>query len=87
MTGETREIRIKRLRMRSWRRGMREMDLLLGAFADGPLADLDDDALDAYERLLEEPDQELYLWVSGAKVPARDHAGTVAAIQGFHSIK
>ena len=32
--GETREIRLRRLRLRSWRRGIREMDLILGGFAD-----------------------------------------------------
>lgn len=83
---ETLENRLKRLRIRSWRRGMREMDLLLGGYADGALADLDGAALDAYERLLEEPDQELYLWVSGAKDPDPAHVPTIAAIQGFHNI-
>lgn len=60
------EARLKRLRMRSWRRGMKEMDLILGPFADGPLAGLSEDELDLYERLLEENDQDLYLWVTGA---------------------
>lgn len=83
---ETRDIRLKRLRMRSWRRGMREMDLLLGGFADGALATLDDAGLDAYERLLDEPDQELYTWVSGAVGPAEDHAQTVSVIRDYHNI-
>ena len=83
---ETREIRLKRLRIRSWRRGTKEMDLLLGGFADGALADLDTSALDAYERLLEENDQELYLWVSGAKDPDPAHVPTITAIQTFHNI-
>ena len=58
------EARLKRLRMRSWRRGTREMDLILGPFADSELAVLDALALDAYERLLEENDQDLYPWVT-----------------------
>ena len=61
---ETPEIRLKRLRMRSWRRGMKEMDLILGPFADGPLAQLPAAELDAYEALLAENDQDLYRWVS-----------------------
>ena len=60
------EARLKKLRMRSWRRGMKEMDLILGPFADARLADLDGPVLDAYEALLEENDQDLYLWVTGA---------------------
>ncbi|WCR09974.1 succinate dehydrogenase assembly factor 2 [Paracoccus stylophorae] len=57
-------IRLRRLRMRSWRRGMKEMDLILGPFADGPLADLSEDELAVYEALLSENDQDLYLWVT-----------------------
>lgn len=61
---ETPEIRLRRLRMRSWRRGMKEMDLILGHFADAPLALLSPDDLDAYEVVLEENDQDLYLWIT-----------------------
>ncbi|WP_223814354.1 succinate dehydrogenase assembly factor 2 [Roseicitreum antarcticum] len=53
--------------MRSWRRGMKEMDLILGPFSDTGLAALDPVALDLYERMLGENDQDLYLWVTGAK--------------------
>ena len=49
---ETSEARLKRLTMRSWRRGMREMDLVLGPFADAELAGLPAATLDAYETLL-----------------------------------
>lgn len=56
--------RLKRLAMRSWRRGTREMDLILGPFADAELASLDAEALDAYERLLDENDQDLYPWIT-----------------------
>ena len=40
---ESDEIRLKRLRMRSWRRGMKEMDLILGPFSDSQLVDLPED--------------------------------------------
>jgi antitoxin CptB len=66
------EARLKKLRMRSWRRGMKEMDLILGPYADTQLSQLGADELDAYERLLDENDQDLYLWVTGAQDrPAR----------------
>jgi antitoxin CptB len=64
---ETRENRLKRLRMRSWRRGTKEMDLILGQFADAELAGLDATTLDAYEALLDENDWDLYYWVTGAR--------------------
>ncbi|TRW98414.1 succinate dehydrogenase assembly factor 2 [Paracoccus sp. M683] len=57
--------RLRRLRMRSWRRGMKEMDLILGPFADGPLSGLSAAMLDSYEALMAENDQDLYRWISG----------------------
>lgn len=63
--GETREIRIKRLRMRSMRRGIKEMDILLSRYADDHLDQMDTNGLDHYEALLGENDQDLYQWVSG----------------------
>lgn len=72
MKDETPEIRLKRLKMRSWRRGMKEMDLILGPFADTGLAQLSDGDLDIYEDLLDENDQELYKWFSGqVDIPAQ----------------
>lgn len=69
------EARLKRLRMRAWRRGMREMDLLLGRFADAHLADLDGPALDDFEALLAEMDQDLLDWVTGRReTPAQYQA-------------
>lgn len=61
---EDHETRLKRLRMRSWRRGTREMDLILGPYADDTLAGMEPGALDAYEALLDENDQDLYPWVT-----------------------
>lgn len=83
---ETRETRLKRLRIRSWRRGTREMDLILGEYADGPLAEQDDAALDAWEALLEEPDPDLYTWVSGAAEPPETHADTVARLRASRGV-
>jgi antitoxin CptB len=72
MIGDGREARLKRLRVRSWRRGTREMDLILGRFWDAEGATLDPETLDLYEALLGENDHDLYLWVSGrAQVPDR----------------
>ncbi|MEL6205250.1 MAG: succinate dehydrogenase assembly factor 2 [Pseudomonadota bacterium] len=64
-TGEDAANRLKRLRMRSWRRGIKEMDLILGRYADAHLDGMSADELDLYDTLLSENDQELYAWVSG----------------------
>jgi antitoxin CptB len=63
---ENRDVRLRRLRMRSWRRGMKEMDLILGNFADSALCTLNLTDLDAHETLMNEPDQDIYAWLSGA---------------------
>lgn len=64
-------IRRKRLRFRSWHRGMKEMDLILGRFADSRLAGFDDAALGAFEAILAVQDQALYdMLVRDADRPA-----------------
>lgn len=69
---ETREARLKRMKIRSWRRGIKEMDLILGPYADAELTGMDDAALDLFDALLLENDQDLYQWVSGqAEAPAQ----------------
>ena len=50
--------------MRSWRRGTKEMDLILGPFSDSDLARLSPADLDLYEALLDENDQDLYPWIT-----------------------
>lgn len=69
------EIRRKRLRFRSWHRGTRESDLILGRFADAYLAGFGAVQLDRYEALLECADADLYDWVVGRAPPppAHDH--------------
>ena len=71
MTEETHENRLKRLTMRSMRRGIKEMDIILARYAEAKLAGFDGPTLDRYEALLNENDQDLYQWVSGQK-PAPD---------------
>lgn len=70
MTGMTRsseglDTRRRKLLFRSWHRGMREMDLILGSFADTTIEALSDDELDEYEILLELLDADLLSWFTG----------------------
>jgi antitoxin CptB len=70
-TSEDLDPRRRRLLYRAWHRGTREMDLLLGRFADHAIADLADAELDAFEALVEMPDRDLFSWVTGtAEIPA-----------------
>ncbi|MGH1423512.1 MAG: succinate dehydrogenase assembly factor 2 [Pseudooceanicola sp.] len=77
---ETAEHRLKRLKMRSMRRGIKEMDILLVRYCDAELANLSAADLDTYDALLWENDQDLLTWVTG-QVPAPDrYAGMIAHI-------
>jgi antitoxin CptB len=80
---ETAEDRLKRLRMRSWRRGTKEMDLILGPFADAHLGGMDPAALEVYEVLLAENDQDLIGWVLGQTTPPPALGPQIAVIAAF----
>ena len=90
MTGSSKsshglDVRRRRLLFRSWHRGIREMDLIMGRFADAHLVSLSDRDLDAYERLLEIPDQEMYAWISGeAPAPADYDTPLFRRLRDFH---
>jgi antitoxin CptB len=77
---ERAEVRLRRLRMRSARRGTREMDLILGGFAAG-LERLTPRLLDAYESILSENDQDLFQWITRrVNVPA-EHQEIIGRIR------
>ncbi len=80
---ETAEARLKRMRMRSWRRGTKEMDLILGPYADAHLAAMADPRLAVYDVLLEENDQDLLPWVLGQGTPPPALAALIAEIGSF----
>lgn len=67
--------RLKRMRYRAWHRGTKESDFILGTFADARLPSLDDEALDAFEVLLDVADPVIYDWVIG-RVPVPDEMNT-----------
>lgn len=81
------ETRKKRLRFRSWHRGTKENDLLIGRFVDACLDDLDADALDQFEDLINHaPDVELFLWLTNKKpVPAEFDTPVFRMIQKFNN--
>ncbi|CAN0602847.1 unnamed protein product [Ectocarpus sp. 12 AP-2014] len=68
--------------MRSWRRGTKEMDLILGPFWDSTGASLDEGTLALYEELLSENDQDLYQWVSGQAVAPDQFNALIERLKG-----
>lgn len=81
MNDEPHEARLKRLHMRSMRRGIKEMDLILMAFAEARLETMDAPTLDTYDALLSENDQDLYQWVSGQREAPAPLAPMIAEIR------
>ncbi|HWD56643.1 MAG TPA: succinate dehydrogenase assembly factor 2 [Stellaceae bacterium] len=69
--------RRKRLLFRSWHRGTREADLILGSFADEHLAAFDAAQLDCYEALLAMPDPDIFDWLMGRAAPPPEHENDV----------
>lgn len=77
--------RRRRLLFRSWHRGMREMDLLMGQFADAHLIGFSDQELDLFEALSENQDQELLSWIDGSKpVPSEFDHEMFRRLKNFH---
>ena len=86
MTQESSESRIKRLKMRSMRRGIKEMDIILSAYANGHLTRMSEAQITLYDALLEENDQDLYSWVTGqTKPPERFEAMLSQIAQTFQN--
>src|SRR5579863_1187931 len=89
MTGSTRssdglDDRRKRLLFRCWHRGTREMDLILGRFADAEIGSLTDEEVAQLERLLEVPEPDLYAALtSDAPLPPHDGGLVFQRIKAF----
>jgi antitoxin CptB len=79
--------RRRKLLFRSWHRGIREMDLIMGRFADATIADLSDDELTHYERLMDVPDPQLFAWITGDEpVPHDQDTALVRRLRAFEGV-
>ena len=93
MTGTSRssddlDPRRRRALFRAWHRGTREMDLLLGRFADAHIASLGDHDLADFEALMEVPDDDLFAWIVGRAPVAANYATPLFdAIVAFHATR
>ncbi|MCI4665258.1 MAG: succinate dehydrogenase assembly factor 2 [Neomegalonema sp.] len=84
--GETREVALRRLKVRCWRRGTKEMDLILGGFLDARGAQFSDAELTAFDALIREDDNVLYSWVAGSAAPAPEHAPMIEKIRAHFGV-
>ena len=72
MSGTTRsseglDARRRRLLFHAWHRGMREVDLITGRFADAHIGTLSEAEVDDFEQLMDVPEPELLAWVMGTQ--------------------
>ena len=77
--------RRKRILFRAWHRGTREMDLLLGRFADSAIATMPEADLDVFEALMEVPDRDLFAWITGKEsTPDNYDTALLRRVVAFH---
>ncbi len=90
MTGTTRtseglDARRRRLLFRSWHRGIREADLIMGRFADAHIGAMSEAELDDYERLMDAQEHDLLAWVTGqAAIPPEQDTSLFRKLRDFH---
>lgn len=78
--------RRKRLLFRAWHRGTREMDLLMGRYAESAIDTLTDGELTILEGLIEVPDRDLFAWITEADaVPENYDTAVYRALKAFHT--
>ncbi len=78
--------RRRRILFRAWHRGIREMDLIMGRFADAEIGTLTESELDAFEALIEVPDRDLFRWITGEDpTPENYDSAVFRRLKGFHT--
>jgi len=93
MTGMTRsseglDLRRRKALYHAWHRGTREMDLVLGRFADAEIHALTDDEMSTFELLMEAPDRDLFSWMTGsAETPGNYDTPVFRRIRSFYELR
>ncbi len=73
--------RRRRILFRAWRRGLREMDLLMGQFADMNLPAMSNSEIEEFETLLDLPDPQILAWITGSEpIPAERDTPLLARV-------
>ena len=85
ISSEGLDARRRRLLFRAWHRGMREMDLIMGKFADAEIGEMSEADLDVFEQLSDVPDPELYDWIANnTEVPQQHDTALLKRLRAFH---
>lgn len=80
MTGRSSDgldARRRRLLFRSWHRGIKEVDLVLGRYADARIGAMSDAELEQFEAVLEIPTPDLLSWLMGEQPVPVEHDSPV----------
>lgn len=77
------QTRLKRLKFRSWHRGWKETDLILGSFADAMLEKLTQSELDLYDRFLDLDDDVIWNWLVGKAETPAEFQPIIAMLEGY----
>lgn len=81
----TQDARRRRCLFRASHRGTREMDMVMGSFAEAHLTNMSDDDLNDFEKLIDVPDRELFSWVSGSEtIPSNFNTPILQQMIAFH---
>lgn len=76
--------RRRKLLFRAWRRGIRELDLIFGTYADANMATLTEAELDEFQRLLDVQDLEMFAWITGtSETPAEYQSPMLDQLKQF----
>lgn len=79
------DVRRRKALFRSWHRGTREMDLVLGQFADARIGELSDADLADFELLMEAQDRDVFAWLTGSEeTPPNYDTPVYRAVKAFH---
>jgi antitoxin CptB len=88
ISSEGLDLRLRKLKFRLWHRGIREMDLVMGGFADAELMNLSDAELAEVEGWLDIPDQQMFAWVNGSEPPpAEFDTSLFRKLRAFHGTR
>ncbi len=77
----------RELLYKSTHRGCKETDILLGKYAEARLTTMDHATLNAYQELIEQPDNDIYDWITDkAALPTNLNAKLIYDIKQFHAL-